>query len=195
MTGRDDSSEPSREELNSLRFRANRLYLHKVMRVNYTSYDIRRQQDSVNPRTHPDVMMLNSPDADHPYLYARVLSIFHVNAYCVNAPEEEPHLVQVLWIRWLDYDASAPGGFVVRRPHRLKFAHVSNEPFAFIDPDKIVRGVHLIPVFHHQRADNGLAGYTIARSDRRQDDWKYLYIGMYVAHPLCFLFLGPCLTN
>ncbi|TFY50777.1 hypothetical protein EVJ58_g10894, partial [Rhodofomes roseus] len=32
-----------------------RMYLHKVLRVNYTTYDMRRGQDSINPRTHPNI--------------------------------------------------------------------------------------------------------------------------------------------
>ncbi|KAE9387587.1 hypothetical protein BT96DRAFT_837432 [Gymnopus androsaceus JB14] len=49
------------------------MYKHKVLRVNYTTYDMRRAQDS-NPiqRTHPHVMVL-SDDDDHPYCYACIL--------------------------------------------------------------------------------------------------------------------------
>lgn len=116
--GRDDSSDPWREELNTHRIRANRLYLHMVMHMNYRSYNIRRQDDSVNARNHHYVMMLNSPNGGHPYLYARVVSIFHVNAYFVKVPDEEPRLFQVLWILWLDYNASVSGGgFAVRGVH------------------------------------------------------------------------------
>ncbi|KAI0767868.1 hypothetical protein C8Q74DRAFT_1161755, partial [Fomes fomentarius] len=97
---------------------------------------------------------------------------------------------QVLGILWLDYDAWASGEFAVRRPHRPEFAHISEEPFAFIDPDKILRGVDLIPAFHHLRADNGRPGLTITRSDRRQDDWKYLYIGMWSDRDLFKSYLG-----
>ncbi|KAJ7144085.1 hypothetical protein C8R44DRAFT_602076, partial [Mycena epipterygia] len=42
-----------------------RIYCHKVLRVNYTSYDVRREQDSMNPRTHSDIMML-APDSEDP---------------------------------------------------------------------------------------------------------------------------------
>ena len=54
------------------------------MRVNYTTYDMRRDQDTINPRTHADVMVLNpgdeeSEDERHPYWYARVCGIFHAN--------------------------------------------------------------------------------------------------------------------
>ena len=47
------------DERATLRFVNNRFYLHKVLRINYTSYDMRREQDSLNPRTHANVMMLS----------------------------------------------------------------------------------------------------------------------------------------
>ena len=63
MNGVDDPAyEPTRAELDNLRIRHNRLWLHKVLRVKYTSYDARRAQDSINPRTHPDIMMIAHPD-------------------------------------------------------------------------------------------------------------------------------------
>lgn len=39
---------------NTVRIVDNRIYSAKVLRVNYTTYDIRRNQDSMNPRTHCD---------------------------------------------------------------------------------------------------------------------------------------------
>ena len=64
----------------------NLIYRHKVLRVNYTTYDMRRAQDSLNPRIpgHADVMVL-SPENDednedpHPYWYAHILGIYHAN--------------------------------------------------------------------------------------------------------------------
>jgi len=57
-----------------------RFYRHKVMRMNYTGYDVRRGQDSVNSRDHTDVTTLAlEGDSDHPFRYARVIGIFHVD--------------------------------------------------------------------------------------------------------------------
>ena len=49
--------------------------------MNYTTYDLWREQDSVTLRTHPDVMVLSqeTDEQRHPYWYARVLHIFQVN--------------------------------------------------------------------------------------------------------------------
>jgi len=50
-----------------------RIYQHKV---NYTTYNARRSQDSLNPCTHGDIMVLSWDDS-HPYWYARIMGIFH----------------------------------------------------------------------------------------------------------------------
>jgi hypothetical protein len=44
----------------------NIIYAHKAMRINFTTYDNRRDQDTINPRTHSDIMMLSK---DHRHCY------------------------------------------------------------------------------------------------------------------------------
>lgn len=71
----------SDEDRGSVSFVNNLIYRHKVIRINYTTYDMRRSQDSVNPRTHADIMVLSHENdattPSHPYWYARVLGVFH----------------------------------------------------------------------------------------------------------------------
>ena len=47
----------------------NRLYIHKVMRINYTTYDVRLGQDAINPHNHADIMTLSQHDDEHPFEY------------------------------------------------------------------------------------------------------------------------------
>ncbi|KAF8237555.1 hypothetical protein L208DRAFT_1246898, partial [Tricholoma matsutake] len=47
--------------------------------INYTTYNICHDQDSMNPHTHCDVMVLSAetgPKA-HPYWYNCILGVFH----------------------------------------------------------------------------------------------------------------------
>jgi hypothetical protein len=39
-----------------------RLYRHKVLRINYITYDMRRNQDSIIPQTHADIMTLSQEE-------------------------------------------------------------------------------------------------------------------------------------
>ncbi len=174
--------EPPLADVATVHFRGDRVYMHKVMRINWTSYDMRRSQDSINPRTHPDIVMLAPKGSDHPFLYARVLGVFHVHA-CragpgVSPTDSEP--MHILWVRWFDLDRTAPGGFRSRRLHRLKWAR-DDDMFGFISPDCVLRATHLIPAFAHGKSDDALPGYSIARQEDEEDeDWNYHYVSMYV---------------
>jgi len=47
-----------------------------ILQVNHTTYDLRREQDTINPSTRADIMVLSHKDErTHPYWYARVLGI------------------------------------------------------------------------------------------------------------------------
>ena len=65
----------------------------------YTTYDMWCAQDSINPWTHPDIMLLSGEDHEdsdpHPYWYARVLGIYHAEV-CHDHPNAVSSDVQVL---------------------------------------------------------------------------------------------------
>ncbi|PCH44467.1 hypothetical protein WOLCODRAFT_154510 [Wolfiporia cocos MD-104 SS10] len=122
-----DENEFTPEEHATLKILENKIYFHKVVRVNYTTYDMRRDQDTINPRTHPDVMVLaHEDDQDH------------------NAN-----------------------------------THPYWNPFGFLDPDNVLRAVHLIPAFADGRTDR-LLGSSSTRQIHGEDDMDYenYYVNM-----------------
>ncbi|KAI0247482.1 hypothetical protein BJV78DRAFT_1102516, partial [Lactifluus subvellereus] len=71
--------ELTNQDRDTVRILGERLYRHKTFRVNYTTYDIQRDGDTINPQTYPDIMV-KSPEMGagaQPYWYARVIGIFH----------------------------------------------------------------------------------------------------------------------
>jgi hypothetical protein len=48
---------------NSIQFMGSKIYSVQTYHVYYTTYDLQRQCDIVNPRAHPDIM-LQSPAAE-----------------------------------------------------------------------------------------------------------------------------------
>ena len=82
----------------SITFVKNRIYQHKVLRVNYTTYDMRREQDSLNPRTHANIMVLSQEDdlTAHPYWYACIIGIYHT--FILHESSPEPILIKFLLI-------------------------------------------------------------------------------------------------
>lgn len=58
------------------------IYSHQTMQVYHTTYDLRHKYDTVNPRTHADVMVLSGETRpSHPYWYARVLGIYQIETW------------------------------------------------------------------------------------------------------------------
>ncbi|EPQ54112.1 hypothetical protein GLOTRDRAFT_94482 [Gloeophyllum trabeum ATCC 11539] len=151
----------------------NRLYLHKVLRVNYTTYNIRRGQDSLNPRTHSDILMLASDahkDGHHPFAYGHILGVFHADIIN-NVPGTMPNIktFEFLFLQ---------GGLKKRRLHQLQFLPVTDpNAFGFLDPDEVIRAAHIIPAFAHGRIPITERS-TIAHPDREEDEWQYYYVNM-----------------
>jgi hypothetical protein len=162
------------------------MYQHHVLRINYTSYDLRREQDSLNPRTHADVMVLSHEDDEcaHPYWYARIIGVFHASIQftgLVSHPAIEPEVrnMNFLWVRWFGRDLTYKSGWKAKRLHRVGFVD-SQDPgaFGFLDPTHIIRAVHIIPGFAWGRTA-ALLPPSIARSPLEKDkDWIYYYISM-----------------
>lgn len=178
-----EKTEITNVDRNSVRIIDNTLYKHKVLRVQYTTYDVRRDQDSINPRNQPFVMVLAPPDKEadpdeDPHYYAQVLFPFHVN---VTGPNTTSKRMDVLFVRWFGEDEHHRGGHKRRRLHRIGFLpDTHDDAFGFLDPADVMRASHLIPAFAHGRTDEYLAGETMARPDGKEDDWAYYYVNQYV---------------
>jgi len=149
---------------------------------------MRREQDSINPRTeHQDIMVLAHEDASceeyHPYWFACVVEIFHADVYHIGEKlmMDEPYKMDFLWVCWFGLDESHRGGWKARRLHQIGFFNSEEErAFGFLDPNEIIRAVHLIPAFAHGLIDN-LASDSLARhpEDEYHEEWKYYYVNMY----------------
>ena len=164
-----------------MRIKSNHIFPHKIMRINYDTYDMRRDQDCINPDSHPDIMMIAPDGAAHPFYYARTVAILHVYALLTKGPLitlqwQELH---VCYVRWFEVDTPA---IKPRRLIPLRWAHKGEEQFGFVSPDDVLRGCHLIPGFAHGRSDDTLRGYSGIRFEEDEDncDWNRHYVNQYV---------------
>ncbi|KAJ7146245.1 hypothetical protein C8R44DRAFT_897878 [Mycena epipterygia] len=182
-----DESQYSIQDLADVNIIGERLYTHKVLRVNYTTYDVLRDQDTLNTRTHPDFMVLAHEDEEetsaHPYWYGRIISIFHAEVRHVGPKSKNRtkiHRMEFVWVRWFGRDLSHRAGWKHRRLHRVGFIDAS-EPdsgaFGFLDPAEIIRGAHLIPAFHYGRTKHLLSPSVARHFDAEKDeDYIYYYV-------------------
>jgi len=52
---------------NHVLLKGNRFYSHSLLRINFTTYDLRRETDTVNPRTdHRNIMLLSQNNDNSP---------------------------------------------------------------------------------------------------------------------------------
>ena len=66
-----DEYELSDEDQSCLLIQDHQFFEHAFLCINYMTYDLRWEQDSVNPHTRADILLLSQEDErSHPYWYA-----------------------------------------------------------------------------------------------------------------------------
>lgn len=180
----------------SIIIKDDRIFRHKLARFYHTTYDVRRAEDVINPRTsHCDVMLLSDlepndmscvdAEVSHPFLYCRVIGIYHANVvYTVPGMIEHDTIrFDFLHVRWFEHNIP-PGpnsDWDSLRLNYLTFPSViGKDSFGFVDPSLVLRGCHLIPAFsagkHHAE------GTWFSVMAKESQDWK----GYYVNRPANF---------
>jgi hypothetical protein len=155
--------------------------------VNYTTYDVRREQDSLRSGPESNVMV-KSPETRvdaHPYWYASVLGIYHADVICTHpdAMKQGLETMEFLFVRWYGEEPGHRYGSRVARLPLVGFVPDTDEyAFSFLDPALVIRAVHLLPAFSRGMTKTLLRteGPTIARKQGETDDWENFYVGMYV---------------
>ncbi|KAG9081914.1 hypothetical protein FRC07_014380 [Ceratobasidium sp. 392] len=187
-------------EIGKIMFQGDRMYSHATLRLNYTSYDVRRQQDVVRPTSSGHsgqfIMLPADPDDDtasHPFLYAKVLGIYHAKVAFSARP---PKRMDFLWVRWLNLDEDHPSGWGARRLDRVSYGTCRNtdellDAFGFVDPSHVIRSAHLIPEFRsgYLRPLVKSNGASMA-SDDGEGDWKHYCVNRFADRDMVMRYLG-----
>jgi hypothetical protein len=170
--------------LNLVFFKANRIYKHNLLRINYTTYDVRRSQDVINPNTsHRDVMLLSEDDDTDSYYfrYARVLGIYHVNVVYTGpeALDYSPRRLDFLWVRWFRHVEARSVRWEECRLDSLRFPPMAcNDAFGFVDPRDVLRGCHLIPTFRVGKVHQD--GISLSKCAKDAQDWRRYNLNRHV---------------
>ncbi|KAJ3526888.1 hypothetical protein NMY22_g9993 [Coprinellus aureogranulatus] len=140
-----------------------RLYSHKLMRMAYTTYDTTQGEDVVHVDTPQcNVMLLNrdytlqDSNIQSPYLYAKVEGIFHANVSLIGilpasgSHHQRWHRLDFVYVNWWRFLRSE-SEFAMDRVEPA----LGPDARAFIDPNDILRGIHLIPQFAGKRHKPG----------------------------------------
>ncbi|KAG2100219.1 uncharacterized protein F5147DRAFT_777132 [Suillus discolor] len=151
--------------------KADRMYRHNLMRLNYTTYDVRRAQDIINPSTsHLNNTLIST---------LAVLGVYHVNVTYIGPGiiRYHSHRIDFLWVRWYQYVDE--GSSWCPSLDRVCFPPMAEpDAFGFVDPNDVLRCCHVIPQFsQHLRH---LDGKGVSRCAQDQLDWKFYYINRFV---------------
>ena len=175
------------EDRLTVRIKNETIFRVRTARINYTTYDLQRAHDTINPRNHPYIMVA-SPETDpgsHPFWYAAVIGIFHATVQHVGKDSQNyrPQPMEFLWVRWLGVVPDHPFGRQQCRLPKIGFVPDSDEfAFGFLDPSLVLRGCHLLPSFEDGRTKELLTTptnlATEARLSGEQEDWENFYVGM-----------------
>ena len=180
-TGSDDFALESRlSQLKHVLFKGDRIYFHRLLRINYTTYDLQCEFDSINPCTdNRDIMLLSNIDSGdhHPFSYARVLGIFHANVIYTGpgSKDFQSRCVEFLWVRWFEVLQDCSSMWEHDVLNMVRFLPITNQDaFGFVDPANVLRGCHIIPSFADGRLDSG--GVAVSHCAGDSDDWKRYYV-------------------
>ncbi|KAF8204209.1 hypothetical protein K438DRAFT_1964576 [Mycena galopus ATCC 62051] len=188
-----DTAQFSSEQLATVNIQHNRVFRHATAAFNYTRYNVRRDQDTINAHTNRCHVMVKSNEdnedgqAPHPYWYARVLGVFHVNVYPPGA--RAPHRFEFLWVRWFGRDPDWNSGPSHLRLDRIGYVpQTDTEVFGFLDPLLVLRAYHLVPAFV-LGTTTALLGPSATR-DFTDGDWVNYYVMRFVDRDMMMCYLG-----
>ncbi|KAG9085200.1 hypothetical protein FS749_004614 [Ceratobasidium sp. UAMH 11750] len=187
-------------ELSCITLQYDRIYAHQTLQIRYTTYDMRRAQDTINPNTPKRFVLLPSHEAQHPdmgarrFWYAKVLGIYYAN---VSHMGSCPKRVDFLWVRWLGRRTDMPGGESCR-PDQVGYFEDSESfhAFDFVDPIDVIRAAHLIPQFVGKQTTEYLQSVdSLAADVKHVGDWKHYYINRFADRDMLLRFMGMAIGH
>ncbi|KAJ7579392.1 hypothetical protein C8J56DRAFT_1169724 [Mycena floridula] len=186
----------SDEDLNLIDLKYDSIYSHATAAFNYTSCDVRREQDTLNVGTaRRDIMVLaNEDESDsqsHPFWYARVIGIYHANVLYGHEHPRIEERVEFLWVRWFGRDPDWIGGPATLRLDRIGFVPEEDPSaaFGFLSPKHVLRACHLIPAFVDGKT-TGLLSPSKFRDSSLEGDWTNYYVNRFVDRDMVMRYLG-----
>ncbi|KAJ3539624.1 hypothetical protein NMY22_g4649 [Coprinellus aureogranulatus] len=194
-------------DTNGIYFHSDRIYRHKVLQIDFTTYDGRRDCDILNASTdRRDFMCLRGTESGAPglsgvggvsledsYVYGRLLGVFHANIVYGGrgSIDLRRRRFDFLWVRWFTpTERSYIQPWTARRFDRLSLAPLHHpEACDFLDPADVLRAAHLIPRFasgqsYDQRDNRRL----FSKFARERGDWNQYYVNRFVDRDMTMRF-------
>ena len=155
---------------------------------NFTTYDVRRAQDVINPASpRCNVMLLDSARSTQSsstgsgtFLYARVLGAYHANVVYTGPGmvDYKARPLEFLWVRWYRVHMDGNEAMSMSRLPEVSFYPVNSpHAFGFIDPCDVLRTCHILPRFARGKRHEHAGGIGLSRCAKDQDDYNRYFVG------------------
>ncbi|KAF9501634.1 hypothetical protein BDN71DRAFT_1584712 [Pleurotus eryngii] len=193
---------PSLSARNTIQLVNRAFFTVNTLCINYTTYNVWRDYDVINPNTEHRDVMVYAPDADDDlYWYARVLGVYHAEVAKLDSQNGTSEVQQVnfLWVRWFGSIPRYRPGMAAAKLPKIGFVTEGDDPngesytFGFLDPNLVIRACHLVPDFHEGRTDLFLPtnGPTAARkASDGDDDWWYYFVNIFADRDMLMRYSG-----
>jgi hypothetical protein len=165
---------------NSVYFKNESIYRHKIIRFNFTTYDMRRGTDIVKPEgPRCNIMLLadGSDPSNHHFLYARVLGAYHANVMYSGPGMQgfETRSLHFLWVRWYEVVHPESSGWNDSTLDMVRFPPMHEDTsFGFVDLNDVLRGCHILPAFAKGKRT---ANINVSRCAKDSKDYLLYYVG------------------
>ena len=186
-----DEHEFTHQDRDNIIIEKNQMYKHKTIRFKSMTYDAHRIEESANPQTHADVMVLSHKDgvdghSAFPYWHARIVGIYH---FVVQEKTDggaglgPPLRMDVLFIHWFGFDSpDGQSGWRAQHMHKVGFlpdTNTNGPAFGFLDPNEVIWMVHLILDFFSVRTKEMLTGRSMAVPNHHPEgEYPMYYVAM-----------------
>ncbi|KAJ3514106.1 hypothetical protein NMY22_g14847 [Coprinellus aureogranulatus] len=196
------------QDMGGIYFHADRIYRHKILQIDVSTYDCRLGCDVLNPSTsRRDFMCLRAEEPTTPgqehgnevvregcqYAYGRLLGVFHANIVYggPGSTDLRRRRFDFLWIRWFvpaKGQSIASNAWSSKRLDRLSLPPLAHpESCDFLDPADVLRAAHLIPRFATGKVPEE-PGRLHSRFARDEDDWIEYYVNRFVDRDMTMRF-------
>ena len=163
-----------------------RIYHHKLTRFHFTTYDVRRGTDIINPGNSRCNIMLLADNAEgssnsHPSLYACVLGTYHANVIYTGPGMHDYNArrLDFLWVRWFEVVDPESSGWGNSKLDCVRFPPMNGDnAFGFVDPKDVLRRCHIMPAF--AKGKRHLDGVGISCCAKDGQDYHRYYVGRQV---------------
>jgi hypothetical protein len=179
-------------------FKSDCIYRHKLLRFNFTTYDVRRGTDVIKPgTTRCNIMLLAdlTDSSSHLFLYARVLGAYHANVIYTGPGMQDykARRFDFLWVRWYEVVDPGSSGWSKSALDSIRFPPLHDcDSFGFVDPIDVLRGCHVLPAF--SKGQRNKAGIDVSRCAKDSKDYELYYVGRYVQQCYDDSVVDSCLT-